>query len=130
MDLPGITSEVKGESCHHGDYVLYECVFRYGEASESLGECRSGLDIGATSPPLLPPPSSLHLLHAYCEVCSGEGVWEGGGEGVMTGKVMCEELLESPSSATILWRSEVMCLLATATLYLGECAKSRHWSLR
>ena len=43
--------------------------------------------------------------------------------------MMCEQLLQSPSTCP-LWRSEVMCILATAALHLGETATSRHWSLK
>ena len=117
---------------------------RYVSAREALGECIMAVKNGGTvrgrgreglflcvstivllQVPLssLPQPSTLHLLRALCAVCSGEEV--------RRGKVMCEELLDSPPPhVSPLWRSEVMCVLATALLHLGECAESRKWSLK
>ena len=89
-------------------------------AGEALLECievvRNGAPVKA-----VPLPSTLHLLRAHCEVC--------GGEDVRRGKVICEEFICSPSVSP-LWRSEVMCILATACLQLGECGDSCQWSLK
>jgi hypothetical protein len=97
---------------------------KYASASEALEECIVAVKNGETAPSsTLPQPSTLHLLRTLCAVCSGEGV--------RRGKMMCEELINSPSHpATPLWGSEVMCVLATACLHLGECAESRKWSLK
>ena len=103
------------------------CVlYRYEEASQTLQECLSLVEEGAVlcnGSLSLPPPSSLHLLHALCEVA-------GQGEGVRKGRKLCLELLQSSPSDDSIWRSKVMCVLATAALYFGECSESKDWGAR
>ena len=100
------------------------CVCRYEEASESLQECLQEIESGAVAELGAAPPSSLRLLQAFCDVA-------GGGDRVDQGSITCQDLLQaSPAPNCSLWRSKVMCLLASASLCLGECDKSQVWGVR
>ena len=99
---------------------------RYEEASLALGECLREVEGGASvreGDSVLPQPSSLHLLQASCQVASG-------GEEFRRGKNVCKNLLQLSSPANKLWRSKVMCVLATACLCVGECGECEEWGLR
>ncbi|CAI8045284.1 hypothetical protein GBAR_LOCUS25061 [Geodia barretti] len=96
---------------------------RYDEASQTLRDCLALVEDGAVVGSSFPLPSSLHLLRALCEVARE-------GEGVRRGKNMCLELLKSSSPGNDIWRSQVMCVLATASLHLGESSETREWGVR